>query len=759
MTGQVGTLLLITPYLPPHLGGVERYVSGLARSLAEDHGWRVVIAAPRPRLAADAAAAEAALQDCSVRVHWLPVTAWISNTPWGLGWRRRIRRIVQQEGVDIVNAHAPVPWLADMAARAKIDCPFILTYHTGPLRKGRRVTDALLRGYERWLLVGTIRRAQGVICASAFVDRTLPRGIRTHRWIIPPAVDPNWLKPGGDATANRLLFVGSLDRATGYKGLGDLLEMLPKLREVNPGIHLEIVGAGDNSANYRLRVAELGLASTVQFSGPLDGSELLRAYRGAAVVVLPSRFDNFPTVLVEALAVRRPVVAYGVGAVPELLGHGSRGLVIPDGAEAEFRAAILAVLDDPVAATVRAEAGRAYVVAQLGVREQAETTARALRTALRREPAPIRVAIVVPYFAPHIGGVEKYTEYIARGLQDRSDVEVVVVTSAAGATADREVRNGLTVIRLGTRLRWSNTPLNPAWYWQLREVFRTERIDVIQAHSPVPFLADIATLAAGRRPVVLTYHSGSLAKGSAILDPVLKFYERTILALVFRRARRLVAVSTTSLACQSGRAELISPGVDVQQFKVRPPPETQTVLYVGRIQRSSAWKGVQILIEAFAEVAKQLPDARLALVGTGDAVPEHVAAVRQLGLTDRVDWQGQLVGDELAAAYQSASVVVLPSLSEAESFGMTLIEAMASGRPVIGSRIGGIPSVIRDEVDGLLVPPGEIAALSAACVRVLQDRDLAARWGRAGRAQAETHYGWATRVDQHADLLLEVVRR
>ena len=93
-------------------------------------------------------------------------------------------------------------------------------------------------------------------------------------------------------------------------------------------------------------------------------------------------------------------------------------------------------------------------------------------------------------------------------------------------------------------------------------------------------------------------------------------------------------------------------------------------------------------------------------------------------------------------AYQEASVVVLPSLTEAESFGMTLVEAMACGRPVVGSRVGGIPGVVRDGVDGLLVPPGDAPALAEALRRLLTDEELGATMGAEGRRAAESTWDW-----------------
>lgn len=371
------------------------------------------------------------------------------------------------------------------------------------------------------------------------------------------------------------------------------------------------------------------------------------------------------------------------------------------------------------------------------------------------------VAIVVPYFAPQVGGVERYAEQLAREVQAAPDLDVLVVTTnAAGRrTAVEDVR-GLPVVRLAPWLTVSNTPLSPLWPVQLRRLLDRHGVDLVSVHSPVPYLADVTVAVAGRRPVVLTYHCGSLVKGVRGVDTVLRGYERYVLPRVFARADALVAVSPTSLAARVPGCRTIPPGVDTDVFTPAPAPAgPPTVLYVGRIERSSAWKGIGVLLDAFAGIAPQLPEARLELVGGGDAVDglrRHAAA---LGIADRVDFRGVLSGAELVGAYRRASVVVLPSLTEAETFGMALVEAMSCGRPVVGSRVGGIPDVVTDGRDGLLVPPGDPAALSAACLRLLTDPALADRLGRSGRRSAVTRFAWSRRLPDYLRLFRELLGR
>jgi glycosyltransferase involved in cell wall biosynthesis len=369
---------------------------------------------------------------------------------------------------------------------------------------------------------------------------------------------------------------------------------------------------------------------------------------------------------------------------------------------------------------------------------------------------PIRVALVTPGYPPSVGGLERYTEQVARALHADPGFEVVVITagSSRGTRVSRE--DGFTVVRLAPWFRLSNSPVNGFWPVQLRQLFRQHRIDLVHAHAPTPYLADVATYVAGRRPVVLTYHAGSLVKGvGGGVDALLRTYEKAVLPRVFARATRLAAVSPVATSYGAGEATLVPPGVDTSVFVPGSRPTRHNVLYVGRLQRTSRWKGVQVLLEAFASVVRDVPAARLELVGDGDDVPALKAQAAGLGIEDRVDWYGALHGRALVAAYQEAAVVVLPSLTESESFGMTLVEAMACGRPVVGSDVGGIPHVVRDGVDGVLVPPGDAAALASALGSLLTDDERRETLGAAGRAAAEETWDWSHSTSATLDLLRE----
>jgi glycosyltransferase involved in cell wall biosynthesis/GT2 family glycosyltransferase len=259
---------------------------------------------------------------------------------------------------------------------------------------------------------------------------------------------------------------------------------------------------------------------------------------------------------------------------------------------------------------------------------------------------------------------------------------------------------------------------------------------------PIARRTDLPVVALLATPVAVTNH----------LDPSLPYrpapYAQLLLSLereVFERATLLHADSEAVVRTIAERYGL---GLGADRIAVahlgapelpEPPRrssgEAPTLLYVGRVEPR---KGVDTLLEAFVQVAAAVPEVRLRIVGpvnTGESDQVGPWLRRHAGApwTDRVELAGRLDDDEVAAAYAEADVVVLPS--RFESFGLTIVEAMRRGRPVVSTTAGAIPEVVVDGVTGLLVTPGEPGALAAAVLELLRDPARADTMGRAGMAR------------------------
>jgi glycosyltransferase involved in cell wall biosynthesis len=184
---------------------------------------------------------------------------------------------------------------------------------------------------------------------------------------------------------------------------------------------------------------------------------------------------------------------------------------------------------------------------------------------------------------------------------------------------------------------------------------------------------------------------------------------------------------------EEGRAvapiSLIYNGVDLQRYNHQQPCCTLHEEYlipadaqiVGVVARLEAEKGHRTLLEAWPLVLAEVPSARLLIIGEGSERDSLEAQVASLGIEDRVVFTGRR--EDVPAVTAALDVAVLPSYREAQ--GLSVLEAMALGRPVIASRVGGIPEMIEDGVSGLLVEPHDCDALAAGIVRLLTDHPLA----------------------------------
>jgi glycosyltransferase involved in cell wall biosynthesis len=190
------------------------------------------------------------------------------------------------------------------------------------------------------------------------------------------------------------------------------------------------------------------------------------------------------------------------------------------------------------------------------------------------------------------------------------------------------------------------------------------------------------------------------------------------------------------------------PYVDAEAFlrrPVEPLPERPTALFVGVLEKV---KNIDGLAAAWPLVAHRVPAARLHLVGNGTRTDTAETLVRDHGAT----WDRALDADGVAAALDDSWLLVLPS--RAEGLGRVLIEAACRGRALVGANRGGIPDVVEDGVNGLLVDPDDPRSLAEALVRLLSHRGEAERLGAAAR---ETGEQWSITPEQFADRIAAVV--
>ena len=277
--------------------------------------------------------------------------------------------------------------------------------------------------------------------------------------------------------------------------------------------------------------------------------------------------------------------------------------------------------------------------------------------------------------------------------------------------------------------------------------------DLVQAHWVLPNgpPAALAARAYGL-PLVISLHGSDiyLAERSRAIA--------TVAGVAFRSAAAVTACSAdlhdrgVRLGARPATTTVIPYGVDIQEF--RPDEAARTavraelglddgaplVLGLGRLV---AKKGFGVLLDAWPQVLAQAPRATLCIVGYGDLRGPLEEQARRLGIATQVRFPGQLERRRAAAYMAAADVFALPIVREGvDGLPNVLLEAMGAGRPVVASRVAGVPDVIDDDVHGMIVPERDPAALAAAILRLITDRPFAEQLGRAARARVERELTW-----------------
>ncbi len=247
-------------------------------------------------------------------------------------------------------------------------------------------------------------------------------------------------------------------------------------------------------------------------------------------------------------------------------------------------------------------------------------------------------------------------------------------------------------------------------------------------------------------PVIVNYRGGEAAEFLASSQGLVKFS--------MRRAARLI-VPSAFLQEVFGRfgmpASIVPNIIDLARFQPRVDRNSGEAHLVVARNMEPIYDNATAL-RAFQIVQAQCPGAHLTIAGSGPEEQLLRQLAKELGLGDKVRFAGRLDRDAMAALYRSADIMLNPSL--ADNMPNSVLEALASGVPVVTTNVGGVPYIVQDGVTALLVPPADPSAMAAACMKILQSDDLWRRLSDAGLAEVQ-RYTW----DRVAPLLANVYRQ
>ncbi len=339
------------------------------------------------------------------------------------------------------------------------------------------------------------------------------------------------------------------------------------------------------------------------------------------------------------------------------------------------------------------------------------------------------------------GGAERVIEtQILCGDRRRYEILVCSITGG-GDLVDRMSNAGARVFLLGKRRRGDFTAAT-----KLANLINVERVDVLHLHnSPGMFWGTVAQSLCGRRvPIVRTEHNPYLPGSMPRLF-------RALYPRFTKRARRVICVSEVvrrsfveAFPALADRFVEIPNGIRVQDYEKLPPRHECRAQFhlapgerlVGTVGRMSPVKNHKLLIEAFARVHEKAPGANLAIIGEGELRAKLADYAADLGVSEYVS----LVRESKKIDYFYGALDVFALSSDSEGMPLTLLEALASGVPVVATEVGGIPEVVESGKTGYLVPKGSAEFLAKRIVELLQDPAKAQAMAIAGRAMVREKF-------------------
>jgi glycosyltransferase involved in cell wall biosynthesis len=367
----------------------------------------------------------------------------------------------------------------------------------------------------------------------------------------------------------------------------------------------------------------------------------------------------------------------------------------------------------------------------------------------------MRVAIIgsYPKDSSHLkGGVQAAFAYLVRGLQQHDDLQLHIITrwrDSHSGVSEIE-RDGAVVHLMPPVPRFDWIRGYPTYQSQLNELLARIQPQLVHAQGS-DYHGYVA--ARSRCPAVITVH-GILREDTKHSGNRIARLRAQAHALIFERytlshVHHLIAISRyvttyfSSLLQAEAQVYHIPNAIDESYFTLEDVSDGSTILFAGRVCQR---KRPLDLVKAFGQIAQRLPKVQLRIAGELESAPAYVeeihAVIRETGLDDRVHLLGSLPEQAILREFAACDVLALPSIQETTP--MVIAQAMAAGKAVVATPVGGVPEMVHDGDTGFLIPVGDVDGLASALLRLLQDPALCARIGQAGRQFAQENYQMAS---------------
>ena len=660
----------------------------------------------------------------------------------------KLKRFLQDEQVDILHLRSRLPaWIGYLAWKSlplgrrpglvtTFHGFYSVNFYSTIMTRGelviavsRTITDHIGKNYR--VDTSRIRLVHGGFDAHYFNPEAVsPERIAALRRLWRVEDQPVILLPG---------------RLTQWKGQDVFIDSLALLKD-QPFLAL-CVGDAEESSSFAKklndRIQSLGLADRIRLVGHCSDMPAALMLADLVVSASSAQPEAFGKVMIEAMAMGKPVVATAHGGSLETVRDGETGWLVPPGNPEAMAQAIARALGRREELPLIGARGRRWVSEHFTADSMCWKTLDVYRELDERRHRKSQESLTVMQLLPELdgGGVERGTLEMGKYLANHGHRSLVV--SAGGRLVDQLVAEGSEHIRMPVG---DKSPLTLRLIAKLRRIIRNERVDILHLRSRMPaWIGYLAwnSLPPDERPCLITTFHG--------------FYSVNAYSAIMTKGETIIAVSESiaqHIAKNYGKKEnvrTILRGVDLNVFSPeKTSPEKvaalrrnwrlaegiPTLMLPGRITQ---WKGQDIFLQALSLL--RWPRFQAVLVGDYDEGSGYTAELRglieRLGLDERV----RLVGHcrDMATAYLLADLVVSASSKEPEAFGRISIEAMAMGKPVVATAHGGSLETVIDGENGWLVPPGDAEAMAQAIDAALaMGKETLKRIGAQGQSRVRS---------------------
>ena len=662
-----------------------------------------------------------------------------------VSWWRTLTMIDAVRAFDPQHLHAHWATYPSSAARilaGRIGRPWSFTGHAHDIFVHDQDLAGKLNQADFSVTISGYNQKQ---LAARMIPRNQSRLAVIHCGVLP--ADLPYTAAGREAAY--IVGVGRLDP---IKGFIHLVEACRLLKERGTAFTCDIIGDGPLRDTLQQAIDAAGLQAQVRLTGALPQQEVRTRINRATLFVLPSvlladgNADGIPVALMEAMACGATAISTRVSGIPELIHHEENGLLVSPGDAAELADAMARLLGDAPLRTRLAEAARRTIVQDF----DADIEAGKLLALIRRKqhtaaPAaeaapgqPRRVMLMTDEM--EVGGSQRQIVQLALGLKARGVTCAVLYFINPSFLVEQLQAAGIETIRVNKTAR-----VDPGFVRRLRQAIRAWAPDVVHCYS---FTAELwgaiacRLLPARERPVLISSVRGTY-EWYGRNQWRMKRWVSSQSASIISNSREGAEYAARQMHWPMHHFHVVHNGVSVtepdaarvdllRQHYLQNTFDT-LVLFVGRLVEH---KNLPRLLQAFAQVVKQRPRTRLLLAGSGPLHDALAAQIGQLGLQDHALLLGEQ--SEVPALMEAADLVVLPSLREGLS--NVVLEAMALGRAVLSTPVGGIPQAIDNGRHGVLVEPTDTDALARALLTLIDDPALRERLGRAAQHKVLEQY-------------------